>query len=369
MAEYFLRPYLLVLLLLAAPIVFGWVRRQIKLRHSSLAPHKGMASRSVIVAIAGLCLLGMTGSLVLSMMGPRVPDAVVEHKAVIRKVCIQVDRSGSMTTTLDDGVKELTDDEAAQSNDPNAVKIDNGGSDKVNVQSPLKKDEPPHPLTRAEGAQLAARYIIRHRMSENPDETDQFCLMSFDDDTYMMAPLTNDKKVLMMRTVHITENVGGGTNFAGPYGYVTGIGPLQKASDYFAKNASPDSVSVVIMITDGYDSMPEDRARQLLELFQRGHLRFYIIGLGDGWKEGNTLDLQKWADKLHAQDPSNGIVFRASNPGDMQKAMERINQLEKAQEVVEDRQEYREIYGWFLLAAGIFGGLFIARALAARRVP
>jgi len=92
------------------------------------------------------------------------------------------------------------------------------------------------------------------------------------------------------------------------------------------------------MITDGLDSIPEVRATQLLDSFKQAKIHFYVIGLGDSWKEGNTLDLQKFADSIHAQDKNNGIVFRASNPGDMEKAMETINRLEKQQEIVEDRQ-------------------------------
>lgn len=367
MSEYFLRPYMLVLLVLVAPIVFGWVRRQIKLRHSSLEPHKGMRSFSVLIAAAAVCLVGMTASLDLALMGPKVPNAVVEHKALIRKVCIAVDRSGSMTTALEDGAKELADDEKKAGS-----VVDNGGSDKLVLNAPEQVDKKAEPekLTRIQGAQLAARYIIRHRMTDNPEDTDHFCLMTFDDDTYMMAPLTNDKKVLMLRTVHISKNIGGGTNFAGPYGYTSGIGPLQKASDYFAKNTNSNSVPVLILVTDGEDSIPEERAKQLLELFKQGRIHLYVIGIGDSWKkEDNKLDLQKFAEALHAHDKSSGFVFKASNPGDMAAAMEKITQLEKAQEIVETRQDYREVYGWFLLAAGIFGVLFVVLATAARRVP
>ncbi len=369
MTDFFLRPYFIFALVLVAPICFGWARRQITLRHSSLAPHKGMLSFSGLTIIASICLALMTTNVIVAAMGPKVPDAVVEHKVEIRKVCIQVDRSGSMTSVLNDGAKELTDDEA-KANLSATSTVDSGSADKLSIQTEAKPEEAPHQMTRADAAQMAARYVIRHRMSDNPDETDEFCLMTFDDDTYMMAPLSNDKKVLLLRTAHITENVSGGTNFAGPFGYSTGIGPLQKAVDYFSENKSPDSKPVVIMITDGLDSIPDERGKQLLQLFVENHIHFYVIGLGEPWKTGAApLDLEKWANNLHALDPNNGLIFRASNPGDMEKAMETINRLEKSQEVVQERQEYREIYGWFLLAAGIFGALFIALSVVARRVP
>lgn len=365
MSELFLRPYLVVLLLLVAPIVIGWARRQITLRHPSLKPQQGLSGFSLLIAVGCLFLAGMTTSLTIAVMGPKVPNAVVEHKALIRKVCVAIDRSGSMNTELEDGAKDLADDEAKSGSNI----IDGGDSKLVLNNSAKEQTDEPKKMKRIEGAQLAARYIIRHRMTDNPAETDHFCLMTFDDDTYMMAPLTNDKKVLMLRTVHITENVGGGTNFAGPFGYISGTGPLQKSIDYFAENATPNSVAVLILVTDGEDSIPDERRKQLIELFKQNRLHFYVIGVGDGWKKSENLDLQKFADELHAANPNNGHVFKAANPGEMQKAMEKINELEKAQEIVETRQEYKEVYGWFLLAAGIFAALFIAVAVAARRVP
>jgi len=84
-----------------------------------------MLSRSSLVIAASVFLALMTSNVIVASMGPKVPDAVVEHKVMIRKVCIQVDRSGSMTTELNDGVKELSDDEA-KANLANTVTVDNG---------------------------------------------------------------------------------------------------------------------------------------------------------------------------------------------------------------------------------------------------
>ncbi|MBX9689615.1 MAG: VWA domain-containing protein [Candidatus Obscuribacterales bacterium] len=365
MFDYFLRPYLVLLLLLVAPIVYGWAKRQITIRHPSLEPQKGLRSRSLIILLAAVCLGGMTVALDLALMGPKVPNAVVEHKALIRKVCISIDRSGSMDTELQDGAKDLSEDESKAGKD-----AFNNGADKLTISEPsAEKSDEPKKMKRIEGAELAARYIIRHRMSDNPDETDQFCLMTFDDDTYMMAPLTNDKRVLLLRSKHISENTGGGTNFAGPYGYTTGTGPLQKAIDYFAVNTGPGSVAVLILVTDGEDSIPDERRKQLLESFKQARIHFYVIGVGDSWKNSENLDLQKFADEIHASDSNNGHVFKAANPGEMQKAMAKINELERAQEVIESRQEYREIYGYFLSAALAFGAIFLALAALSRRVP
>jgi hypothetical protein len=144
---------------------------------------------------------------------------------------------------------------------------------------------------------------------------------------------------------------------------------LQKAIDFFAKYTSKDSVNVVIIVTDGYDGGDPVRIQQLLALYREAHLRLYVIGLGDGWTVGNTLDLQKFADAIRATDPTNGIVFRAQNPGQMNEAMETINRLEKSQEVIQSVQTYRETPFWFLLTTVISFVLFVVFTLLSSRIP
>lgn len=367
MSDFFLRPYLVVLLLLAVPIVIGWTRRQITLRHPHLEPHKGLSGRSLLTSLGCLFLALMIASTNLALMGPKVPNAVIEHKVLIRKVCLATDKSGSMDAELEEGAEVFADTDAKSKDNL----VDSGSGDKLvmNQDKPKAETLPGGKIKRIQGAEIANRFLIQNRMTDNPAETDQFCLMTFDDDTYMLAPLSSDKQTILRRSRHIGMQTGGGTNFSGPYAYTSGTGPLQKAIDYFAENAGPNSTAVLVLITDGEDSIPDERRKQLVELFVQHRLNFYVIGVGDGWKNSENLDLQKFANELHAANPKTSIVFKAANPGEMQKAMAKINELEKAAEVVETRHEYKEIYGWFLLAAGVFGLLYLAVVLATRRVP
>ncbi len=327
---HFLRLWAVVFFVLTPFIMWNWARRQSTLRHSSVEIHSKLRKGAGRAWVIATCLLlgAASTSMNLALMAPVVPDKVVEHLVQTRNVCQFVDRSGSMQTVLRDGQKELTDLEGSTNNDPSAVKAKNGGNDKMLVQSP-EKAQPAHPMTRIEGAQMAARIFIHTLMSYNPEETNHFCIFSFDVDSYLMVPLTNDKTVAELRTVHITENTGGGTNFAGPCGYSSGIGPLRKAYDYFTKYTGPDSIRVDFMVTDGYDSIDPACARDLKAKFLEAHIKLYVVGLGEGWTEGNTLDLQKFADDLRKTDPTNGKVFRASNPKAMRDAIDSINASEK----------------------------------------
>lgn len=350
-----------------------WGKRQLTIRHSTLAPHQNMvgigglkSNWSLIIALGYLCLALAVTNVTLAMMGPQVPEAKISHLVQSRQVCSAFDSSGSMTTELNDGIKDIADDAAKASNDPTAVTIDNRGSNKLMVQG-KKKDEPPHPMTRAEGGQLAAQYLIRHRMSDDPMNTDRFCMFRFDMDSYILAPLTNDKIVVMLRTQHITENVGGGTNFAGMSD--SGIGILQKYYDYFTVNTPENSVRVAILVTDGYDSIDPERRKDLIALYKQAHIKLYVIGLGDGWKAGNTLELQKFADELHAADPHSGFVYRASNPGEMAKAMVDIDNQEKSQEIRDTREINRDVDYAFIFVAGILIFMFFGLATLARRIP
>lgn len=356
-------------------VLWGWHRRQITLRHPSLKPHAGKVRRFSFVLLASYLALSsvvVNGDIVL--MQPRRPAAVVQHIERKRNVCLAGDRSGSMESILLQGLPELSDDEAKADKDPNAKTVSNGGNDKTIIQTGpgyvLKpQDLQPGKMTRVVGMYLAMRYLIRHRMTDNPDETDRFCIMTFDTATYIMAPLSTDKNILLLRTEHLLENVGGGTNFFGPSRQDTDVGPLQKAVDFFAKYTEKDNTNVLILVTDGYDDADPLRIQQLMTLYEQNHIHLYVIGLGDGWKEGNDLDLQKFADALHKVDPTSGIVFRAQNPDDMKKAMETIDRLERKQEVVQSIQTYNETPFWFIVAMIGSAFAFLFFTLLSRRIP
>lgn len=365
----FVRPYFALLLPLLFWLVLKWERRQISIRHSTVAPHKHMKSWSLLVAMSYAMLLMTVTHLDLAMMGPTVPETTVRRVDKIRNVCILTDHSGSMTSVLETGVKDLTDDEAKAraTKSANAIVLNSSGNEKLQVtgqpqQGTAPKEDLSGPITRSQGAQLAARFLIRNRMSDDPANTDRYCLMRFDDDLYVMAPLTTDKMVLMLRTLHITENVGGGTNF---------IVALTKIHRYMTdpEVTGENSVRAVIMDTDGFDSIPAEKRKELIAAFKEARIKLYIIGLGDGWKEGNSLDLQKLADELHKEDPQSGIVFRASNPGEMQKAMMQIDALHKAQEIYETKRTDREVDYAFILGALGCGLIHFLFATAARRIP
>jgi hypothetical protein len=286
-----------------------------------------------------------------------------------RNICGAFDSSGSMETTLAKGITELGDANPFTTMDPSALKVDNGGSDKIKVPSGTEaapaKDVP---MTRVLGAQLAARYLVRQLMTPDALNTNRFCMFRFDTDSYILSPLTTDQIVAGLRTAHIPENVGGGTNFAGVSD--NGIGILQKLYDYFVNNTPDDSVRVAFLITDGYDSVDPQRRKDLIQLYKDAHIHFYVIGLGDGWQKGATkLDLELFADELHAADSHSGFVFRADEPGAMKEAMASVARLEKSQMIVETVETYRDVDYAFIVVAGVFIFMFFGLATLAGRVP
>jgi hypothetical protein len=358
----FVRPLLFLTFPVLLFLASLWGKRQITIRHSSLAPHTGTFSWSTLTALSYLFLVLCLANLNIAISGPQVADTVVQHLINTRDICVVNDSSGSMTTVLKDGVKDVSDDEAKANNDPKGVTVDSGNNNKLFVGG-AKPDDPSKPMTRIRAAQLAARYLIRNRMTSDPYNTDRFCLMRFDDDLYELAPLTNDKVALMLRTTHITENVGGGTNF---------VVALKKAYDYFVDNSAPDSTRVLVINTDGYDSIDPEKRKEYIAMYKEAHIKLYVIGLGEGWTSqtpDKLLDLQKFADELHATDKTSGIVFQASNPGQMQKAMEAIDSQEKNQEVFETLETSREVDGVFILASILCALFFFGLATAAGRIP
>jgi hypothetical protein len=355
-----------------------WAKRQIAIKHSTLDPHRKMmgwrgqlARWSLVVGLGYASSIGFAVNLDLAMNVPTVAEATTTQIAKTRFICVQKDSSGSMKTDLLKGIPEKADQDAAASNDPSAVKVDNGGSEKFVVQE--KVDEQPEVLkTRSDWATEAALYLIHRRMTLDMLNTDQFCLQRFDMDTYMVAPMTWDRLALEMRVKHLNENVGGGTNFGGPSGFITDVGPLQFVYDYFVrlKKLHPDATFVDIMITDGYDAIDEERRKELEDLFIQFGIKFYVIGLGDGWSDPTKpLDLEKFALELHKADPKSGFVFRASEPGEMTRAMQAIDENERHEEITKSVETHREVDDDFIAAAIFCFLLYLVCASMAGRNP
>jgi hypothetical protein len=378
--------YLVPSLIVLMPfLIYGaslWGKRQMSIRHSTLIPHQNMTgigslkTRWSFLLAVGFIFLGLgVGNLNLAAMQPQVPQAVRKQLMQTRNICAAFDSSGSMETKLQKGIKELGDINDFTTIDPNAIKVDNHGSDRIRVTSgtpatagtagpatPPKDEE----MTRVLGAQMAARYLVHELMTPDMLNTNTFCMYRFDTDSYILAPLTTDQIVAMLRTKHITENVGGGTNFAGVSD--SGIGILQKLYDYYVNYTPDDSVRVEILITDGYDSLDPQRRKDLIQLYKDAHIHFYVIGLGEGWEKGAAkLDLELFANELQAADPHSGFVFRASEPGAMREAMKSIASIEKSQMIVESVETYRDVDYVFVVVGIGFIFMFFGAATLARR--
>ncbi len=152
-----------------------WGKRQMSIRHSNLEPHQSIVSWSLLVALAYAALVLCLGNFTTALMVPQVPQSTVQHLITTRNICLINDSSGSMLTKLLDGVKDVSDDEATATNDPTAVVVDSGTNNKTFVGHAKPEDENA-PMTRIKAAQLASRYLIRHRMTSDPFNTDRFCI-------------------------------------------------------------------------------------------------------------------------------------------------------------------------------------------------
>jgi len=370
-------PGLLVLMPFLIWAALQWGKRQFTIRHSSLAPHKkslglfGRRSRLTVLTIIGytaliLCVVHID----IAMTVPTVPQSVISHIVKVLRACIQGDKSGSMDTTLLNGIKDKADGEVKEEKDGSKVKVDNGGPDKFMVHDqPADKKSG---TSRAYWMKVATSFFVHNLMNLDPYNTDHVCLQRFDMSVYMVWPLSNDRYAVEIQAEHMDDDVGSGTNFAGPTAFVPDVGPLQFIYDYYSKDdeSPPDSTNVDVLITDGYDAVDAERRAELVKLFLKAKIKLYVIGLGDGWNDPkNPMDMDKFVTELNLADPdhNSGQVFRAQEPGQMKAAMEQIKQVQKHLEVVQEKQTYRDVdYVFIIVAAGFFG-IFIVAASAAGR--
>lgn len=133
-----------------------------------------------------------------------------------------------------------------------------------------------------QGAKLAAMKDATKRVIDTLTPQDIVSIVLFDDTVQVLAPATAaaDKAALQAQIDSIEE--AGGTAMSGG---------LQAGQAELRKNAAPDRVGALLLLTDGQTWGDEDRCRALAgELGQAG-VRITALGLGAEWNEKLLDDL------------------------------------------------------------------------------
>lgn len=301
-------------LLIAVVLIVIWARhRRIPLPHSKIALHANLSSFLPMRMLMSCTLAISLGAGVLAFGHPT--TTVVEYAQVLvtRAINIMVDVSGSMYEVLADTSPTFVSDA-----------IHRG----INVPEydPVKEPKP----TKAQAAFIGVSTFVDAR------KDDRIGFQVFDMRVYMGYPLTmNHARIVEKLPLIVSNKAHGGTNFDGPSRSTQNVGAIQGGIDHLLTMGQEKS-RVLLMVTDGEDSIDPIRAAALKEQIDSNHLRMYVIGVGPAWKNG-TPDLKGFVESV------NGRVFIATNADELLAGIEEINKLETSRITVGTIEKRKDV--------------------------
>ncbi len=227
--------------------------------------------------------------------------------------------------------------------------VDNSGSMNESISTtslPLGNDIPSAKSseTKSDAARAGVRFFIEHR----PD--DRIALLTFDDQVYYDWPLTSDHAYLLGLLDAIKANLMGGTNFAGPIGQFGKVGAIEGAIIHL-KETETLAGKVIIMVTDGEDSIPTDRRIQLENELVQQNISLYVLAVG--WNPANTHDLSTLVNDV------GGKVILVDNAQGMLNGFAEIDKIEKGVTFVAGAQIHHDFYQWFVDSAILLLGAYL----------
>ncbi len=221
----------------------------------------------------------------IGIAGPRLTQYSDKETVDTREIVIMVDTSGSMTTPL-------------QNRDQQDFVQQSGGTPKPDTAQADQR-----PATRANAARMGVKMFVDSRQG------DRIALLLFDDQVYQACTFTGDLRILNKKLPLIDQYQGGGTNFDGPNpdNPNSNIGAIQGAINHFHEAGRGTKAPILIMVTDGEDSINAKRFVELGEQIKAMGIHMYVLGVGESWTNGTQVDLRRFAEEV------GGKVFLVGN--------------------------------------------------------
>ena len=317
-------PYYLFLLIIIPIIYFcnkkfadnneGTVQISSAKLFSKKIKRKGLIRKNILLIFQYLTLL----LIIIALSKPRIIDSLKETKMDVIDIVLVMDISSSMLAT----------------------------------------DFPPN---RLEAVKKTAKNFIEERTS------DRIGVLVFAGESFIQCPLTVDKDVLLslMDEIQVAEQSYDGTAIGMAIANATN---RLRHSDAKSK--------VMILLSDGSNNAGELDPLTSADLAAKFGIKIYTIGAGTNQdvsfipgrgyirNEIDEVTLQSIAKR------TNGQYFRATNVSGLKDVYNTINALEKTEIEVKQYTRYKELFGWFLIPAMIFGlgGQTIDRLLFRRRI-
>jgi Ca-activated chloride channel family protein len=181
---------------------------------------------------------------------------------------------------------------------------------------------------------------------------DRLGLIVFADDAYTLVPMTADLDLVRNTVRHIGQGV---------IGEKTALGPAIALAVQRLKDRRP-AARILVILTDGSDTVGEISPRTATRLAQRYHVRIYTIGVGTNkevlFPKGPVIPpelthLPLDEDLLRGiAEQTGGRYFPVERTGDVKNVIQTIDDLETIPIADQDIPDRAEWY-WLPLAAGL----------------
>ena len=209
--------------------------------------------------------------------------------------------------------------------------------------SMLADDFPPN---RLEAVKKTASEFIDGR------KEDRIGILVFAGESFIQCPLTVDKDVLqsLINEISIASKEHDGT----------AIGMAIANGTNRLRNSDVEN-RVMILLSDGSNNAGEIDPKTAAELAAEYNIKIYTIGAGTNQSytriPGRGLIRNEIDEEtlIHIAKGTGGKFFRATNVEALVSIYEEIDQLEKTEIEVREFTQYKEMYGWFLIPAFLFG--------------
>ena len=224
--------------------------------------------------------------------------------------------------------------------------------------SMLATDFPPN---RLEAVKKTAKNFIDARSG------DRMGVLVFAGESFIQCPLTVDKEVLisLMDEVKVAEQSYDGTAIGMAIANATN---RLRHSDAMSK--------VMILLSDGSNNAGELDPLTSADLASNFGIKIYTIGAGTNQDVSfipgrgyirNEIDEETLKSIAERTD---GKYFRATNISGLEQVYSTIDKLERTEIEIKEYTRYKELFGWFLIPALIFGlgGQTIDRTLYRRQI-
>jgi von Willebrand factor type A domain len=334
---HFAAPLYFLFVLVALPCLWFAARRRKALGHSQVSIHDGIRSMPLLGRAPSFCRVLFIAGLIVIATQPQLINKLVHLVFQTRDFLITVDTSGSMSGQLKDPDQLKFAASPTPTTTPTAAPVNATTPDPTAVATAPAAEKPKVP-TRAMAAKEAVRQFLLRR------KNDRVGLITFDDRCYYSEPIGKPEAVT--KKLDAILRSGSGTNFDGPSSTAKEPGAIQCSIQHFVEMHATKT-RVLVMVTDGEDSIDADRAQVLGKAIHDEHIKMYVLGVGESWNGSTKQKLQEFVERPEV----GGQVIKVGDSQQMREAFELIDKLETSKAETEVLKQAEELYQYFAAAA------------------